>query len=128
MNKTILVTACVLGIFGIILGALGAHKLQEYLNPSQLISFETGVRYQMYSALFLLVLGGMNFIDPIDKTWVYRLAVLGVIMFSFSIYLLATRPIHGMSLKFLGPITPIGGVLMIASWVVLLLKLLKNNS
>ena len=56
MNKKITATAALFGMIAIILGAFGAHALKKVLNPEQLMSFETGVRYQMYHAFFLFVL------------------------------------------------------------------------
>ena len=66
MNKKITATAAFLGMVAIILGAFGAHALKKVLTPEQLISFETGVRYQMYQAFFLFFLGTQK--DILEKT------------------------------------------------------------
>ena len=67
MERKIIATAAFLGLTAIILGAFGAHALKNYLTPEQLISFETGVKYQMYHALFLLFLG-LSAVFLTDKT------------------------------------------------------------
>jgi uncharacterized membrane protein YgdD (TMEM256/DUF423 family) len=99
------------------------------LSPEQLISFETGVKYQIYHALFLLFLGlsGVLLMDKTKKR-LYWLVVLGVILFSGSIYLLTTKNVTGIDFKFLGPITPIGGMLLITAWGILLVKVLNKKS
>ena len=82
MNKTILVTGLLLGIIAIILGAFGAHGLKKVLTEEALSSFETGVKYQMYHALFLMVLSTLSLADDTKKT-VFYLIVVGVFLFSF---------------------------------------------
>ena len=129
MERKIIATAAFLGLTAIILGAFGAHALKNYLSPEQLISFETGVKYQIYHALFLLflVLSGVLLMDKTKKR-LYWLVVLGVILFSGSIYLLTTKNVTGIDFKFLGPITPIGGMLLITAWGILLVKVLNKKS
>jgi len=119
MNKTILLTGIALGILAIILGAFGAHGLKKVLTVEELSSFETGVKYQMYHALFLILLSLLTVGDATKKP-VFYLITLGVIMFSFSIYLLATRNATGIDIRSFGFITPIGGLLMILGWAYLL--------
>ncbi|HLW40969.1 MAG TPA: DUF423 domain-containing protein [Flavobacterium sp.] len=116
MSKKIIGTAAILGFISIILGAFGAHALKEVLTEEQLVSFETGVRYQMYHALFLLLVGITDFISEKQKKIIFTLTLTGVLLFSGSIYLLATQNISGINFKFLGPVTPIGGLLLILSW------------
>lgn len=129
MEKKIIITALILGIISIILGAFGAHALKKVLQPEQLTSFETGVRYQMYHALFLLFIATTNMIALKEKAIVFYLALVGVILFSGSIYLLSTSAISGLKLRFIGPVTPLGGLLLIGSWAYLLYALLlKNNN
>ncbi|MDK2772541.1 MAG: DUF423 domain-containing protein [Flavobacterium sp.] len=129
MEKKIIITALILGMISIILGAFGAHALKKVLQPEQLTSFETGVRYQMYHALFLLFIATTNMIALKEKAIVFYLALVGVILFSGSIYLLSTSTISGLKLRFLGPVTPLGGLLLIGSWAYLLYALLlKNNN
>ena len=95
----------------------------------QLISFETGVKYQMYHALFLLFLGlSAVFLTDKTKKLMYWLVVLGVAFFSGSIYLLTTKNVTGIDFIFLGPITPIGGTLLIVAWGILFVKVLNKKS
>ncbi len=115
-----------LGLTAIILGAFGAHALKVKLSIDQLSSFETGVKYQMYHALFLLMLSFSNISEKVKKT-VFSLVVAGVIIFSGSIYMLSTRPISGLELSFLGPITPIGGLLLIVAWSLLFIYFIKKK-
>src|SRR5690606_41599048 len=84
MNKTIIGTAAILGFISIILGAFGAHALKEVLTPEQLVSFETGVRYQMYHALFLLLVGVTNFLAEKQKKTTFILTLTGVLLCSGS--------------------------------------------
>ncbi|XOV68345.1 MAG: DUF423 domain-containing protein [Fluviicola sp.] len=126
MNKAITLTAVVLILISIILGAMAAHALEKVLNSDQIASFETGVRYTMYHGLAFLVLGLSAYRLP-RLTWVFRLQLAGVILFSGSIFLLSLQPLLGVSLRFLGPITPIGGILMIAGWCVLIVALFRKN-
>lgn len=119
MSRLSIGIGAVLGIISIILGAFGAHALKEVLTEQQLISFETGVRYQMYHAVFLLIVGSIGFLTEKQKKTILSFTILGVCLFSGSIYLLTTETISGMNFKFLGPITPIGGLLLIISWCLL---------
>jgi uncharacterized membrane protein YgdD (TMEM256/DUF423 family) len=116
MNKKITATAAFLGMVAIILGAFGAHALKKVLTPEQLISFETGVRYQMYQAFFLFFLASQNDILEKTKKTIFTLITLGTLFFSGSIYLLSTTGITGIHFKPIGFITPIGGVLLILAW------------
>lgn len=119
MSQKIILTALILGALAIILGAFGAHALKKILSIEQLNSFEIGVRYQMYHALFLLFVSQISYITEKQKMGVFLLAVAGILLFSGSIYLLATSVITNIKVKFLGPITPIGGLLLISSWIYL---------
>ena len=116
MEKKIILTALFFGFISIVLGAFGAHALKKVLSADQLSSFEVGVRYMMYHALFLLFIGTTQLLLPEQKGIVYYLTLLGTLFFSVSIFLLSTSPVTGINFKFLGPITPIGGLLLITSW------------
>ena len=128
MDKKILSAAGFLGMTAILLGAFGAHALKKVLDPEALATFETGVKYQIYHALFLLFLGINTTISNRLKLVLFRLILAGVILFSGSIYLLATKSLTGMDLKFIGPFTPIGGSLLIAAWGVLMVHFLKKKA
>lgn len=116
MDKKIILTALFFGFISIVLGAFGAHALKKVLTLEQLSSFEVGIRYMMYHALFLLFIGTTQFILPTQKNIIYYLTLFGTLFFSTSIFLLSTSNVTGIDFKFLGPITPIGGLLLITSW------------
>ena len=120
MTKKLITTASILGAIAIILGAFGAHALKKVLSPDQLITFETGVRYQMYHALFLLFISTHTVLADKSKKVILTLVQLGVLFFSGSIYLLATNDLTPFDFKTIGFITPIGGALLIAAWGVLI--------
>ena len=127
MNKKITTAAAFLGMAAIILGAFGAHALKKILSPEQLISFETGVRYQIYQAFFLFFLATQNdILEKIKKT-IYTLIILGVLFFSGSIYLLSTMEMTGINFKPIGFITPIGGLLLILAWGMLGFSIQKGK-
>lgn len=128
MNKYILSLGAFLGLTAVILGAFGAHGLKELVEPEQLITFETGVRYQMYHALFLLVIGSTTSVNTKIKQVVFFLVLFGVLLFSGSIYGLATNNLTAFNFKAIGLITPIGGLLLIISWLLLLINFLKNKT
>jgi len=125
MNKTILITASILGILGIILGAFAAHGLKQLITSEAIQTFETGVKYQIYHAFFLLIIGTSNYVQNKFKTIIFYLTLIGIIFFSGSIYGLATNDLSGFDFKTIGFITPIGGLLLIIAWVVLLINFLK---
>lgn len=127
MDKKIISTGAFFGMVAIILGAFGAHALKKILSLEQLTTFETGVKYQMYHALFLLFIGLSGLSQKIKKT-IYFLVVFGVLFFSGSIYLLATNgQFIPFDFKAIGFVTPIGGLLLILSWGILLVNILKKN-
>jgi uncharacterized membrane protein YgdD (TMEM256/DUF423 family) len=127
MNKKITAIAAFLGMVAIILGAFGAHALKKVLTPEQLISFETGVRYQMYQAFFLFFLATQNDIQEKTKKTIFTLILSGTLFFSGSIYLLSTTGITGVNFKPIGFITPIGGLLLIIAWGILGYSILKSR-
>ena len=127
MNKKLLVTATLLGVIGIILGAFAAHGLKSKITAESMRVFETGVRYQMYHALFLLFIGVTTVIDYRTKNILFYLVLVGVILFSGSIYGLSTNTLSAFNFKVIGFITPIGGLFLISAWILLLIKFLKNN-
>lgn len=122
MNQFALIFASIFGATGIILGAFGAHLLKKKLTTDQLQSFETGVKYQMYHAVMLLILGfQLTFNSSID-TYIISAFIVGVFLFSFSIYGLVISSARNKKLKFLGPITPLGGLCLVLGWVLLIFK------
>jgi uncharacterized membrane protein YgdD (TMEM256/DUF423 family) len=128
MDKKILLVATFLGLTAIVLGAFGAHALKKVLSVAQLQSFEVGVRYQMYHALFLFFIGTFTFLNEKERLIIFWLTIFGVLFFSGSIYFLATNAITNFKTKFLGPITPLGGVLLILAWSYLFYSILSKKS
>ncbi len=127
MNKKIVLTGAFLLALAIILGAFGAHGLKTIVSAEKVESFETGVRYQFYSAFSLLILGLNAGKFSFSLNPVYILLLTGTFFFSFSIYFLSLQEYWNTSLSFLGPVTPIGGVLMIAAWLVFAVKLMQGT-
>lgn len=121
MKQFVLVIASIYGMLSVVLGAFGAHAFKKILAPEKLISFDTGVRYQMYHAIVLLIIGlTLSFTSSLEK-WSAICFIIGVSLFSFSIYFLAFSEYWNVNLRFLGPITPIGGLFMITGWLLLVI-------
>ena len=111
----------------VVLGAFGAHLLKDLLTEHQLSSFQTGIRYQMFHGLSILILS-LNenyFTEKLNR--VLQLMSVGIILFSLSIYLLNLQELLELPLSFLGPVTPLGGLFLIASWILLFLNVKKNK-
>ncbi|HAW20012.1 MAG TPA: DUF423 domain-containing protein [Flavobacteriales bacterium] len=110
----------------VIFGALGAHALKEVLSPDQMHSFETAICFQMYHALILVMIAlkGHAFHLRYEK-WIVTMFGLGIVLFSFSIYALVLQDVLAMDLRFLGPITPIGGTLLIIGWAMILVDAIQ---
>lgn len=119
MNKTIFITGIFFGVLAVILGAFGAHGLKEVLETDAIKTFETGVKYQMYHALLLLVIASVKQLSEQSKKLVFYFIVIGIVLFSFSIYGFATNDLTGFNFKTIGFITPIGGVFLILGWLLL---------
>lgn len=129
MIKRFLLTGVLFGVLAIVFGAFGAHALKSILNEESMESFKTGVNYQMYHALFLLLLGLIQSKSAKSMTWVmYYLTTFGVICFSGSIYLLVlNKHFEFFTLsKWIALVTPFGGVLLISSWLLLGVYVIKN--
>ena len=106
-------------LLSVILGAFGANLLKKSVSESALQSFEVGVRYMMYHGLALLIL---TLIPFEEKKLVAIFFVIGTLLFSLSIFFLSIQSILKINLKWLGPITPIGGTFLIMGWILFLLK------
>jgi len=110
----------VIGALGVVLGAFGAHALRSRLGQHDLEIFETAVRYQMYHAFALMAAAWLisrNQPQAANAAWAF---VIGVAIFSGSLYLMVAT-----DQRWLGAITPIGGVAMIAGWCLLALAASK---
>jgi len=123
------------GTTGVALGALGAHALKQkvqegILTLDQLSAFDTATKYQLMHAIVLFILAYINRNKQIK---LYNIAsylmVFGVLFFSGSIYILATQNISGIHAGFVfGPLTPIGGLLLISGWICITIQALKRDS
>jgi len=119
--KTVLTIAAVSGLLAVILGAFGAHVLKGIISSEMLETYKTGVQYQFYHTFALLAAGIlMNFNQSKALKWSAYLFMIGMILFSGSLYVLA---ISGV--KVLGIITPFGGITWIAAWILLIVHCSK---
>lgn len=123
MIKVLWVFAAASGLLAVLLGAFAAHGLKGRLNPELLNAFQTGVSYQMSHTLallaVLLVLPAVA--EPKWLLWSAAGFVLGIICFSGSLYMLALTGV-----KWFGPVTPLGGLLLMAGWGCLLVAAWKH--
>ena len=122
MSKTILLAASVFLALGVVVGAFGAHGLKSHLSIESMQTFKTGVDYYFYHALGLLLVGVFSFSFPsVYLKWSAIFLSAGIILFSGSLYALAISGI-----KWLGAITPLGGLSFIAGWVLLFVAVWKK--
>lgn len=128
MERKITLTAIAFGVTAIVFGAFGAHALKKVLTPDALVSFETGVRYQLYHALFLLYIATTSLVDDARKKQIFSMTLFGVLFFSGSIYLLTTSALTGIDFSPIGLVTPLGGALLISAWIVLFIEVYKKKT
>lgn len=128
MNKTFISAAAIFGAVAVALGAFAAHKLKEIFPADALLVFETAVRYQFYHVFALLAVG-LLYKDFGGKALQLagNLFIGGILLFSGSLYVLAYAKYANMGLGAFGAITPLGGVLFIAGWLLLLMAMLRKN-
>ncbi|MCO6462001.1 MAG: DUF423 domain-containing protein [Saprospiraceae bacterium] len=120
--------AGIMGVLAVILGAFGAHGLKPVITPDALDAYRTGVSYQFFH-VFAIIACGILYQITGKKGFLLaaKLFIIGIILFSGSIYLLTTREITGLSgIGFLGPITPLGGLTFIAGWCTVIYSALKS--
>lgn len=123
MNRKFIMMGAGLMALGVALGAFGAHALKERLEPSMLQIYHTGVEYQFYHAIGVLIVGVLLRTYPsLGLKWAAWLFIAGIALFSGSLYLLALTGINE-----LGMITPFGGVSFIGGWIIMALSLIKRN-
>lgn len=127
MDRKIFLLACVIGALGVVLGAFAAHGLKPLLSISAFESFNTGIRYQMYHSFLLFFIGLSTDIKPNQKSILFKLILTGVLLFSGSIYFLATNDLTPLNFKVIGFITPVGGLILIASWLLLFTYFFKKK-
>lgn len=123
MKRNLIITA-VLGIAAIILGAFGAHALKDKLGIDALQSFETGVRYQMFHVIVLLFVNMYSGFTTKTKNQISLLFFIAIFFFSGSIYAITAGGIDPKSIWF---ITPLGGLLFIVGWLVMLISFIKKS-
>lgn len=119
MKEAVLICGGIFGTLAVIFGAFGAHGLKKFLEQEQLKSFETGVKYQMYHALLLILTGVLFPFEGYSQNLMGWFLILGVFFFSFSIYGLVLSAAKGRKMAFLGPVTPLGGLLLVMGWILL---------
>ena len=110
-------------LLSVVLGAFASHLLKKILTQTALESFEVGVKYMMYHGIALLILSVIPFEE---KKWIFRLFISGTFLFSFSIFLLSLQSIIKIDLKWIGPLTPMGGILLIIGWIIFIIKAIKT--
>lgn len=121
--KLFIILGALNALLAVALGAFGAHGLEEKLTPKYLEVWKTGVQYEMFHAIGLMIIGILSSKFPASSllSWSGWLMFIGIILFSGSLYVLSTSGI-----KILGAITPIGGVAFIVSWLLLIIFAVKN--
>jgi len=122
MKKLLILTA-ILGGIGVILGALGAHALKHQLDAEQLKSFQTGVLYQMFHVLAIFSIAGISLLNEQKKKIIINIFLLGIFLFSGSIYLIYLANIPAKSIWF---VTPLGGISFMLGWFLLGYYLIKK--
>lgn len=127
MSKKLLSLGLALGGVAIILGAFASHGLTKHLSESEILTFETGVRYQMYQAFFLMLISFIKNLSSKSQTLLLWLNSLGILFFSGSIYGLSTNALTGFDFTKIALITPLGGALLIFSWFYVLSVILKKR-
>ncbi len=130
MNRSVIKTAALLGALAVALGAFGAHGLKAKLDSTDLQVYQTGVTYQFYHVLALLAVGllmGAN--ENKFLRWAANLFVTGIILFSGSLYLITYFKLAQSELpRFIGPVTPIGGLMFIAGWIFLFIGVSRRSA
>ncbi len=129
MHRTYLKIGAIMGAISVLLGAFAAHTLKQYLSPDVLSTFQTGVTYQFYHSLALLITGVLHKRYPNDWIlWAGRFFVVGTILFSGSLYLLALlKSVKDIGLGGFGLLTPFGGLLLVCGWIGLMLGIPSNK-
>ncbi len=128
MRKTFLRLGSLLALVAVVLGAFGSHSLKEAISPEQLNTFEIGVRYQFYHALATVAVGLLLYSRKARflpfAGWFF---VAGVLLFSGSLYLLSVQDILNISTSWIGPVTPLGGLLFILGWAAFFISTYQKN-
>lgn len=131
MFKKYIVSGIIFCLLAVAIGAFGAHELKSLTSDEKLLNaFETGVRYQFFHGIALLIIPFILEKIKQDSKVIFNLFIVGILFFSFSIYVLVLSKIGGVELlaKIMGPITPLGGLILIVSWGLLLIKVIKSKA
>ena len=128
MNRQALIAGSLFGALAVILGAFGAHALKEILPADKLQVYQTGVQYQFYHS-FALLISGILFASFPNKAMklAATLFIVGIILFSGSLYAMCALSISGKSLGPAGAITPVGGLFFIMGWISMFFGILKRK-
>lgn len=128
-HKSIISLGAALAGIAVILGAFGAHALKQILPAEQIITFETGVRYQMYHSIALILVGFLlNEQRNRSLIWAAYCFITSILLFSGSLYALALLKANGqVGLGGLGVLTPIGGVFFISGWALMSIGVAKKQ-
>ncbi len=125
MKELVLIFGGIYGALAVIFGAFGAHFLKDQFSDERLKSFEAGVKYQMYHAILLIICGIVfPFLNFSEMLMGWSL-IIGVFLFSFSIYALTISSLFGKKMRFLGPVTPLGGLLFILGWILFTMNIVR---
>lgn len=127
MTQKLKIWGAFFGMTAVIIGALGTHSLAEQIDANSLRSFETGVKYQMYHALLMIILGFSLKKESKMYNIIFYMLVVGIIMFSGSIYALATNMLTSFDFTTIALITPLGGSLLILSWLLILVSFFRKT-
>lgn len=128
MNKRIIIFASLFGILAVILGAFGAHGLKKLISADELATWQTAVQYQFYHTLALLFLATFSRFKSRAINAAAWFFTFGIILFSGSLYILSAKSILNIeNVSWIGPVTPIGGLLFILGWISLLVATVKNK-
>ncbi len=128
MKELFFIIGGVYGTLAVVFGAFGAHALKKKLSEDQQKSFETGVRYQMYHAIILIISAIAFPFREVSQQLTAWCFVIGVLLFSFSIYGLILSDAAGKKLRFLGPVTPLGGLILIIGWILFTINIAEIAS
>lgn len=118
-----------MGAIAVMLGAFGAHALRSLISNEQSLSaFETGVRYQFYHVFALALTGVLYAAYPNRSVKAAGiLFITGTLFFSGSLYILTYGTVSGASMRWVGPLTPLGGIMLIIGWICLGLGMIKRR-
>jgi uncharacterized membrane protein YgdD (TMEM256/DUF423 family) len=123
MTKIVLLTGVFFSMLSVVLGAFAAHGIKSKISPNMMAVFQTGVQYQFYHALALILIGLLMKQMPSSLlVWSAGLIAVGIVFFSGSLYMLALT-----GNKVFGPITPLGGVFFIIGWVLMFVSIVKSE-